>query len=85
MSETTLSCSETVRAMWDYVDHALPSGLRSAVEAHLKGCDDCTGHVAFARRLVENIARAPVPKSDIEVLELRVRGALAHEALSAPS
>ena len=82
MTDQTLSCSETVRAMWDYVDHALPGPMRSAVEAHLKGCDNCAGHVAFAKRLVEGIANAPVAQSDVEALELRVRGALALEALS---
>ncbi len=82
MSDQTLSCSETVRAMWDYVDNALPGAMREAVAAHLRGCDNCAGHVAFAQRLVKNIAMAPVPESDIEALELRVRGALALEALS---
>ena len=82
MSDNTLSCSETVRAMWDYVDNALPGPLREAVTTHLDGCDNCAGHVAFARKLVANIAIAPVPASDIEALELRVRSALAHEAMA---
>ena len=40
MTEPTLSCGETVRALWDYVDNTLPSPLRDAVEHHLAGCDN---------------------------------------------
>jgi anti-sigma factor RsiW len=82
MSDQALTCSETVRAMWDYVDNALPGPMRDAVTAHLAGCDNCAGHVAFARRLVEGIATTPVPETEVEALKLRVQDALRTVATS---
>lgn len=82
MSDNTLSCGETVRAMWNYVDNALPGPMRDAVTAHLAGCDNCAGHVAFARRLVEGLATAPVPAAEVKALEERVRSALRTAAIS---
>lgn len=85
MTEPTLSCSETIRALWDYVDNTLPSPLRDAVEHHLAGCDNCAGHVAFARRLVEALQTTPVDRAELERLEARVRHALAREAATSPA
>jgi anti-sigma factor RsiW len=75
-----LSCGETVRALWDYLDHALPGEMRSAVEEHLSHCTNCAGHVAFARRMLEAIERTPVADADVARLDARVRAALRAEA-----
>ncbi len=75
-----LSCGETVRALWDYLDHALPGELRDAVEAHLSTCQNCAAHVAFAQRLLEGLERMPVENADVARLDARVRAALRAEA-----
>lgn len=80
MISHSLSCGETVRALWDYLDHALPSEMRNAVEEHLSHCTNCESHVAFARRMLEAIERAPVTDADVARLEARVRAALRAEA-----
>ncbi|MBI3789810.1 MAG: zf-HC2 domain-containing protein [Gemmatimonadetes bacterium] len=80
MIHSRLSCGETVRALWDYVDHALPGPMRDAVAAHLATCDNCAGHVAFAQRMLGAIATAPVEDQDVARLAERVRVALRTEA-----
>lgn len=83
MSERDLTCGETVRVLWDYVDNALPSPLRDEVSRHLAGCKGCAGHVTFARWLLERVRTMPVAASDVSALEGRVRTALAQEQRSA--
>ena len=36
-----LTCREVVELVSAYLDGALPGDLRSAVEAHVNGCDGC--------------------------------------------
>jgi anti-sigma factor RsiW len=37
-----LACREVVELLNGYLDDALPADVRTAVEAHLAGCDGCT-------------------------------------------
>jgi anti-sigma factor RsiW len=37
-----LVCREVVELLNGYLDDALPADVRTAVEAHLAGCDGCT-------------------------------------------
>ena len=83
MTDRDLTCGETVRALWDYVDNALDSPMREEVRRHLAGCTNCAGHVTFARWLVERVRTMPVAEADVSALEGRVRAALAREAQSA--
>ncbi len=83
MTDRDLTCGETVRALWDYVDNALESPLREEVSRHLAGCTNCSGHVTFARWLVERVRTMPVAAADVRALEGSVRGALARESRSA--
>lgn len=80
MTDRVLTCTETVRALWDYVDNACDGPLREAVVAHLAGCTTCTKHVEFAHQLVAQLRTMPVSDADVSALESRVRAALAREA-----
>ena len=83
MTDRDLTCGETVRALWDYVDNALESPMREEVRRHLAGCKGCAGHVTFARWLVERVRTMPVAEADVSALERSVRAALAQEQRSA--
>ena len=47
MTEITeqLSCQELVELVTEYLDDALPAADRARFEAHIGGCDGCTGYV----------------------------------------
>ena len=83
MRDRDLTCGETIRTLWDYVDNALESPLRDEVSRHLAGCTNCAGHVTFARWLLERVRTMPVAAADVSALEGRVRSALAREQRSA--
>ena len=51
MSERSIPCSEAVRQLWDYLDHALSAEDQARVEGHLAFCRRCCGELEFAREL----------------------------------
>jgi anti-sigma factor (TIGR02949 family) len=50
MSET-LQCSEAVRQLWDYLDHAVSPEDHEKVEQHLSFCRKCCGELEFAKEI----------------------------------
>jgi anti-sigma factor RsiW len=44
-----LSCQELVELVTAYLDHALPAADRARFEAHIAGCDGCTGYLEQIR------------------------------------
>jgi hypothetical protein len=49
METQPVVCRELVELVTEYLDDALPPGLRAAVVRHLDGCDGC---VEYARQLL---------------------------------
>jgi anti-sigma factor RsiW len=43
-----LDCDATVRRLWDYLDEELDVAQAAAVALHLRSCDGCRAHFAFA-------------------------------------
>jgi anti-sigma factor (TIGR02949 family) len=58
MTEThnAIPCSEAVRQLWDYLDHAIAPEDQEKVEAHLSFCRKCCGELEFAKELREFLA-----------------------------
>ena len=46
-----IPCSEAVRQLWDYLDHAIPVEDQEKVEKHLSFCRTCCGELEFAKEL----------------------------------
>lgn len=65
-------CDAVVRALWDYLDRALGEADMAAIEAHLAACDDCHGHAAFERHLLNEIHTLRVHGADPDALRARV-------------
>jgi mycothiol system anti-sigma-R factor len=51
-----IDCSEAVRRMWAYLDHALERGPVEELETHLEACQRCCGELEFSRHLKERVA-----------------------------
>jgi anti-sigma factor (TIGR02949 family) len=47
----TIQCSEAVRQLWDYLDHAVSPEDSEKVEQHLSFCRRCCGELEFAKQL----------------------------------
>ena len=52
-------CRELVELVTEYLDDALPPGLRAAVERHLDDCVGCTGYLRLLMRTVDELMRSP--------------------------
>ena len=89
-SETTLDgtrvlpkfdCRETVRRLWDYLDHELSDAEVHDVDAHLANCERCPPHFAFERAFLtavraardERGAHAALRDRVLTILEVRAR------------
>jgi len=46
-----IPCSEAVRQLWDYLDHALSPEDQARVVGHLAFCRKCCGELEFAKEL----------------------------------
>jgi len=46
-----IDCTEAVRRMWAYLDHALERGPAEEFETHLDACQRCCGELEFSRHL----------------------------------
>ena len=53
MGKTTgaIPCSEAVRQLWDYLDHAIAPEDQERVERHLSFCRRCCGELEFAKEI----------------------------------
>jgi anti-sigma factor (TIGR02949 family) len=49
-------CSEAVRQLWDYLDHALSPEDQEETEQHLSFCRRCCGELALATELRQFLA-----------------------------
>jgi mycothiol system anti-sigma-R factor len=50
-SPGVIPCSEAVRRLWDYLDHAVSPEEQEKVEQHLSFCRRCCGELEFAKEL----------------------------------
>lgn len=66
--ERLLPCSEAVRQLWDYLDHALSAEDQAKVEGHLSFCRKCCGELEFAKEL-----RSFLASNDVEEIPPDVR------------
>lgn len=69
-------CRQLVELVTAYLEQVLPARTRAAVEAHLAGCDDCTGYVAQIRRMLELtriVPADPVPPALLDRLTTEFR------------
>jgi anti-sigma factor RsiW len=74
MSEpTSLSCTDVLARLGDYVDDALDAAERARVETHLRGCGNCAAFGGAVGELVRSLRRQlePLPV-DVEA-RLRAR------------
>lgn len=55
-----IPCSEAVRKLWDYLDHAISPADQGRVERHLSFCRTCCGELEFAKELRAFLASAEV-------------------------
>jgi hypothetical protein len=69
MSETQgpITCSEAVKQLWDYLDHAIPPEGQKMVEKHLSFCRTCCGELEFAKELRRFLASGEVQEIPADV------------------
>ncbi len=46
-----ISCSQAVKQLWDYLEGAMDSSEREALDEHLGTCRRCCGEMEFADEL----------------------------------
>jgi anti-sigma factor RsiW len=63
-SNDPLVCREFVELVSDYLDGRLPPGDRARFEAHLAGCDGCSGYLEDIREVVNSLHELPEPPAD---------------------
>ena len=68
-----LMCREFVELVTDYLEGTLPPAERARMDAHLAGCDGCTGYLEDMRRLVGTLHETPEPPPDDETRETLLR------------
>jgi mycothiol system anti-sigma-R factor len=71
-STAAIPCSEAVRQMWDYLDHAIAPEDQQKVEHHLSFCRRCCGELEFAkevRRFLASGASREIPADVKDRLE----------------
>ena len=73
-------CEETVRRLWDYLDHELTDAEVRAVDAHLAECERCPQHFEFERAFLGAVRAARAEKGAHAALHDRVRTILQLEA-----
>ena len=71
MAETTaaIPCSEAVRQLWDYLDHAIAPEDHEKVEHHLSFCRRCCGELEFAKELRRFLASSSSDEIPADVKE----------------
>jgi anti-sigma factor (TIGR02949 family) len=66
-----IKCSEAVRKLWDYLDHAISPEDQERIEQHLSFCRSCCGEMEFAREL-----RTLLASGDVQEIPPDVRARL---------
>jgi anti-sigma factor (TIGR02949 family) len=66
-----MECSEAVRQLWDYLDHAISPVDQERVEQHLSFCRSCCGELEFAKEI-----RAFLASGDVQDIPSDVRARL---------
>ncbi|MGH8893010.1 MAG: anti-sigma factor family protein [Actinomycetes bacterium] len=56
----SMDCEQLVELVTDYLEGALPSSLRSEVEAHLALCPGCGVYLDQMRRTIDELGAVPV-------------------------
>jgi anti-sigma factor (TIGR02949 family) len=70
MTETeAIPCSEAVRQLWDYLDHAIAPEDQEKVEKHLSFCRRCCGELEFAKEMRAFLASSTVEEIPPHVKE----------------
>jgi anti-sigma factor (TIGR02949 family) len=46
-----IPCSDAVRQLWDYLDHAISPEDQAKVDRHLSFCRTCCGELEFAKEM----------------------------------
>jgi hypothetical protein len=69
-----LQCVEFVELITDYLEDALPDGLRARVDAHLEICPGCPNAIEQLRTVIDLNGR--LSESDVEDLDPLQRQAL---------
>ena len=49
--QASIPCSEAVKQLWDYLDHAISADDQERVEKHLSFCRTCCVELEFAKEL----------------------------------
>lgn len=62
-------CSEAVRQLWDYLDHAISPNDQEKVEKHLSFCRSCCGEFEFAKEMRVILATSTVEEIPPHVRE----------------
>ena len=62
-----IPCSEAVRQLWDYLDHAVSPEDHERVEQHLSFCRQCCGELEFAEQLRGFLASSQADEIPLEV------------------
>lgn len=81
-----IDCLTAVRRLWDHLDGTLDAPAADEVERHLRTCEACSSHYAFARLVLEAIADAAPARpaaQELDALRTRVLDALAVEGFRA--
>jgi anti-sigma factor RsiW len=68
-----LVCREFVELVTDYLEGSLPAGERARMDAHLAGCDGCSGYLADMRRLIGSLNATHQPPGDPETRDALLR------------
>lgn len=72
MSHSVIVCQQWTEMVTDYLEDALPRGLRRAVERHLATCSHCVEYLAQVRRTIAAMGSIPaddVPDDVIDVFQ----------------
>ncbi|HYW30367.1 MAG TPA: zf-HC2 domain-containing protein [Gemmatimonas sp.] len=69
-------CRETVRRLWDYLDHQLSDAEVREVDAHLAHCEQCPPHFTYERAFLDAVRAARAERGANARLRERVRGML---------
>ena len=71
--EDPLVCREFVELVTDYLEGTLPERERARMDAHLAGCEGCSGYLEDMRRLISSLDATPEPSPDPQTRESLLR------------
>ena len=62
---TDISCQTGVELLMDYLEGVVPEDVRTAIDAHVAGCEKCTAFVASylaTPRILRDVTKAAMPE-----------------------